>query len=135
MTWWVLSTPVSPPTSFPFILAPLAFLFLECVRLSYLPTCSSPGQSTWVPPFDPSSSPSMSPLCPLPLKEPLPSPPALPIHFLRILFCGAKVMLLFLMLPGVVLSTTALINYWLLVYQGNVYGVRAGICCLFPSSP
>lgn len=47
MTWWVLSTPVSPPTSFPFILAPLAFfLFLERVRLSYLPTCSSPGQST-----------------------------------------------------------------------------------------
>ena len=44
-------------------------------------------------------------------------------------------MLLFLLLPGVVLSTTAFISHWLLVYPGNVYGVRAGICRLFPSSP
>lgn len=47
MTWGLFSTPVSPPTSLPSILAPLAFfLFLEQVRLSRLPTCSPPGQST-----------------------------------------------------------------------------------------
>lgn len=47
MTWGFLSTPVSPPTSLPFILAPLVFfLFLERVGLSRLPTCSPPGQST-----------------------------------------------------------------------------------------
>ena len=47
MTWGFLSTPVPPPISLPFFLAPLAsFLFLERVRLCRLPTRSPPGQCT-----------------------------------------------------------------------------------------